>query len=185
MSWDQEVAALFSDTRPESDPEDYVLQTASVRIPWLFRIWDISQKFLFLMGNMLLAKSRNANMPDHLISVLPNTVLDPKKQPIFMGLSDKNHCFSCVKSGEGQPQLQIVERSILQLHREKKELKAFSFYSKTDGSPETCSFESAEFPNWFISTSSEPNRPIGLSPKGGTENTLFFFERKDNYFVMR
>ncbi|XP_003224250.1 interleukin-36 receptor antagonist protein [Anolis carolinensis] len=184
MSWDQEVAALFSDKSRESDPGDYELQTAKLRTPWLFRIWDISQKFLFLMGNMLLAKFQNANMPDHLISVLPNTALDPKKKPIFMGLSDKNHSFCCVKSGEGQPQLQIVERSILQLYQEKKELKPFTFYSKADGGPETCSFESAEFPNWFISTSSEPNRPIGLSPKESAENTLFFFERKDSYFMM-
>ncbi|KAH0623198.1 hypothetical protein JD844_031255 [Phrynosoma platyrhinos] len=151
MTWNQEVAPLFPVKKSEPEPEleglDIPpLKIATIKKPWLYRFWDVSQKFLFLVDNKLVANPRDSNAPEHLIAVLPNTVLDPKKQAVFMGLSDEIHTFSCVKSGEGKPQLQIVGRSIMELYRKKEELKSFSFYSKTDGSPETCSFESAEFP---------------------------------------
>lgn len=63
------------------------------------------------------------------------------------------------------------------LYKTPEKFENFTFYSKSDGRPEICTFESAVFPGWFISTSSEPNKPTGLSQKGGPENVLFYFTK--------
>ncbi|XP_063167438.1 uncharacterized protein LOC134502848 [Candoia aspera] len=111
--------------------------------PRLFRIWDISQKFLFMVNSMLIANPQDFNSPG---------------QEFMMVLDG------------------CSERDIMELYRQNERFLDFSFYSKMDGSSETCSFESAQFPGWFISTSSEPNKPIGLSQKGGTDITVFYSE---------
>ncbi|XP_062995566.1 interleukin-36 receptor antagonist protein-like [Elgaria multicarinata webbii] len=144
----------------------------------MLRLWDIEQKFLYLKNNVLVATPPYPNMPVYFMSVLVNRSLDSKKQPVFMGLENGQFTLSCVKSSEGQPQLKLVERDIMELYFKPEKQLSFTFYSKIDGSPETCSFESAEFPGWFLSTSFEPNMPVGLSHPGGTENTLFYFEKK-------
>ncbi|KAM3830436.1 interleukin-36 receptor antagonist protein-like [Vipera latastei] len=112
------------------------------------------------------------------MAVLPNNALDPRHQPIFMGLRDGSLTLSCTLSNEGQPQLHLVKRNIMELYNQNQKFLDFSFYSKTDGSLETCSFESAQFPGWFISTSFEPNKPISLGQRGGPDITLFYFETR-------
>nr|XP_020667989.1 interleukin-1 family member 10-like [Pogona vitticeps] len=176
-TWDQEIAGLFHSREPNTDFSSPDASIMSEEGPRLYRIWDVSQKTIKLMENRLIATPRSSNEPEQLIRVLPNANLDPKMQPIFMAPND-THSISCIKSGS-HPQLQLVEQKIVELYKKKENLLSFSFYSKTDGSLETCSFESAEFPGWFLSTSREPNKPVGLSQQGGTENTLFYFERKE------
>ncbi|KAK9395130.1 interleukin-36 receptor antagonist protein-like [Crotalus adamanteus] len=146
--------------------------------PRLFKLWDIDEKYLFLVNNVLVADVKSSNSPEQLMAVLPNTSLDKPRQPIFMGPENKNSCLSCVKSGNGQYQLELKEKAIKDLYWDPKNAKAFTFYSKSDGNGDTCSFESAEFPGWFLSTSSEAKKPLGLSQKGGPQNVLFYFERK-------
>ncbi|XP_032084648.1 interleukin-36 alpha-like [Thamnophis elegans] len=99
-------------------------------------------------------------------------------KPIFMAPEKKKSCLSCVKSGTGQYQIELKEKDIKELYGDPKNAKAFTFYSKEEGNGDKCTFESAEFPGWFISTSSEAKKPIGLSQKGGTQNILFYFKRK-------
>ncbi|XP_026527147.1 interleukin-36 receptor antagonist protein-like [Notechis scutatus] len=191
-SWDEEMKELFQQLRqqqayypdlnmshlkPSKTP--HVLEPLRLREPRLFRIWDISQKFLFMVNSMLIANPLDFNSPEVWMAVLPNNALDPRKQPIFMSLTDGSHTLSCTSSSEGQPQLHLVERNIMELYNQNQKFLDFSFYSKMDGSSETCSFESAQFPGWFISTSSEPNKPINLGQKGGTGITLFYFETSE------
>ncbi|XP_078235877.1 interleukin-1 family member 10-like isoform X1 [Pogona vitticeps] len=174
-TWDQEIAGLFHGR--ELKPDNFTYAPVKEEGPRFYRIWDVNQKTIILMNNRLIATPRSSNKPEQLIYVLPNTNLDPEKQPIFMAPNNRRS-LSCIKSGS-RPQLQLVEQNIVELYKKKEKLSSFSFYSKTDGSLETCSFESAEFPGWFLSTSREPNKPVGLSQQGGTENTLFYFERKE------
>ncbi|XP_070621649.1 interleukin-36 receptor antagonist protein-like [Erythrolamprus reginae] len=187
-SWDEEMKELFQQLRQQqayspdmkmshlklSKPNVYKIQR--LKGPRLFRIWDISQKFLFMVNSMLIANHLDFDSTEVWMAVLPNNALDPRQQPIFMGLMDGLHTLSCTLSSEGQPQLHLVERKLMELYNQNQQFLDFSFYSKMDGSSETCSFESAQFPGWFISTSSEPNKPINLSQKGGTDITLFYFE---------
>ncbi|XP_077775752.1 interleukin-1 family member 10-like [Podarcis muralis] len=179
-TWDQEMADLFTAFGPISGPL-HPSSTENVhmkREPWLFRFWDINQNYFFLQNNILIAAPQNSNSSDELMVVLPNHSLEEKKRPIFIGLRDKSYTLFCVKSGEGQPQLKLEERKIHQLYEKNEEFKSFTFYSKTEGNGEKCSFQSAEFPDWFISTSPEPNQPVGLSKQDGSANTLFYFEIK-------
>ncbi|KAM6431566.1 interleukin-1 family member 10-like isoform 1-T5 [Liasis olivaceus] len=167
---------LFKDYKPAPPPDE--VHTFGELTPRLFRFWDINHKFLIVMNKKLVASPNDSNSSEQLIAVLPNHALDVKQQPIFMGLPNGTHTISCVKSEEGQVQLQLTDRNIVRLYNQNEKFLDFSFYSRTDGGSETCSFESAQFPGWFISTSSEPDKPIGLSQKGGPGNILFYFERK-------
>ncbi|XP_063167526.1 interleukin-1 family member 10-like [Candoia aspera] len=178
-TWEEEMVDLFNAHKPTSghpEPSEEQAVTYAHEEPWLFKFWDLSQKFLRVVNNVLIATPQTSYSPGIFFAVIPNTALDPKNIPIFMGTG--NCAVSCTKSGDGQLQIQIVEKNIMVLYRTPEEFKNFTFYSKSDGRPEICYFESAEFPGWFISTSSEPNKPIGLSQKGGPDNILFYFEKK-------
>ncbi|XP_070621732.1 interleukin-36 receptor antagonist protein-like [Erythrolamprus reginae] len=170
-TWDEEVADLFPDSESEIRPSKEV-------DPRLYKFWDLNQKYLFLVENMLVADVKISNSPEQLIAVLPNTSLDTAQKPIFMGPENKKSCLCCVKSGNGQYQIELKEKDIKDLYLDPKNAKAFTFYSKGMDNTDTCSFESAEFPGWFLSTSTEAKKPIGLSQKGGSQNILFYFERK-------
>ncbi|KAL8173845.1 UNVERIFIED_CONTAM: hypothetical protein K2H54_027688 [Gekko kuhli] len=117
----------------------------------------------------------------YVMDVAPNLVLDSEKRPIFMGLKDRSKILSCVKSSEGLPQLQLVTGDIMGLYNRREESLEFTFYIQTEGSTTTCYFESAAFPGWFLSTSPEPNMPIGLSQQGGSDIILFYYKRKWDY----
>ncbi|XP_032084755.1 interleukin-36 alpha-like [Thamnophis elegans] len=170
-SWDEETADLFHDSKSEQVP-------LSESNPRLYKFWDINQKYLFLVENTLVADVKTSNSPEQLMAVLPNISLDSAQKPIFMAPEKKKSCLSCVKSGTGQYQIELKEKDIKELYGDPKNAKAFTFYSKEEGNGDKCTFESAEFPGWFISTSSEAKKPIGLSQKGGTQNILFYFKRK-------
>ncbi|XP_053223786.1 interleukin-36 receptor antagonist protein-like [Podarcis raffonei] len=144
--------------------------------PWLYRIWDINQKFLFLKNNMLVAAPKDGNSPDYLVAMTPNRVMDENKFPIFLGTQDGAQTLSCGESG-GQPQLTLEGKAIMDLYNDGKEHKNFTFFCKSGSSTETGSFESAAFPGWFLSTLTEPNQPIRLSHQGGAEITQFYFEK--------
>ncbi|XP_026573836.1 interleukin-1 family member 10-like [Pseudonaja textilis] len=129
------------------------------------------------MGDdMLVASPNDSNSTEQLIAVLPNNALEVRKQAIFMGIQP-NTVINCVQTEEGQLQLQLMSGDIMYLYKQNEKFLNFSFYSKTDGSGDTCSFKSAQFPGWFLSIYSEAHKPIGLSPKGGPENILFHFQR--------
>ncbi|XP_008114229.2 interleukin-36 receptor antagonist protein [Anolis carolinensis] len=176
-SWDEEMIALFCDYNPASPPRR--IRAPRETEPRLFRIWDVSQKFLILMNNILVATSRDSMTPEELLAVLPNHSLDPTLQPIFLGLNDKTHTLSCMESGDGEPLLNLVERNILDLYSSHEESKSFTFYSRSNNQQQTCCFESAAFPGWFMSTSTEINKPVRLSREGGPDITNFYCERKD------
>ncbi|XP_061448605.1 interleukin-1 receptor antagonist protein-like isoform X1 [Rhineura floridana] len=177
MTVDQKMKDLFhhfSTAKPHLDVHNEVLDK-----PWFYKIWDVDQKFLFLHNNMVLAAPRDSNSPDYLFTVTPNSGIKEKENifPIFIGTHNGARTLSCVESGGGQPQLNLEDRGIMDLYREKQELKSFTFFCKSGSSKETGSFQSAAFPGWFISTSSEPNKPISLSHQGGAEITEFYFEK--------
>nr|XP_056716781.1 interleukin-36 receptor antagonist protein-like [Euleptes europaea] len=169
---DQEMADLFHNFGKKKDAFSIV----SLEEPWFYRIWDTNQKFLFLQNGELVAAPNNTNAEDQLMAVTPNQVIDASKRPIFMGTKDKKNILT-VKSS-GRPQLQLVAGDIMELYKKKEESTEFTFYNQTKGSETTCSFESATSPGWFLSTSPEPNKPLGLSQGGGSDITLFYIERK-------
>ncbi|CAI5795684.1 interleukin-36 alpha-like [Podarcis lilfordi] len=172
MTVDQKMRDLFHHF-PKPDPS---LQLGS---PWLYRIWDINQKFLFLKNNMLVAAPKDGNSPDYLVAMTPNRGITPKDGntfAVFLGTQDGAQSLSCGEPG-GQPQLTLEGKGIMQLYNDGKEHKNFTFFCKSGSSTETGSFESAAFPGWFLSTLTEPNQPIRLSHQGGSEITQFYFDK--------
>ncbi|XP_015272545.1 PREDICTED: interleukin-36 receptor antagonist protein-like [Gekko japonicus] len=168
---DQEMADLFHNFGKTGE-----MGITALEEPWLYKIWDTNQKFLFLQNGLLQAAPLNSNSEDQVIAVVPNQILDQSKRPIFMGTKDGKHVLN-VQSGD-RPQLQLAGKDIMGLYKNKEEAKEFTFYNQTKGSEVTCSFESAASPGWFLSTASEPNKPLGLSQGGGSDITLFYIERK-------
>ncbi|XP_015682303.1 interleukin-36 alpha [Protobothrops mucrosquamatus] len=164
ISWEKQMEDLFNAFRPT--PDSSVPTTEKAEQPWKFKFWDISNQFLSVVNNKLIATPQNSNSPESSFDVVPNTSLDSKRNPIFIGA---NNCvLSCIKSGDGQLQLQLMEENIMKLYTTPENFKNFTFYSRSEGRPEICTFESAEFPSWFLSTSSDSNKPIGLNKKRRT-----------------
>uniref|UniRef100_A0A670K140 Interleukin-36 alpha-like n=1 Tax=Podarcis muralis TaxID=64176 RepID=A0A670K140_PODMU len=161
----QEMKDLFNHFK-KPPPGTVVIQ--SLPDPWYFKIWDINQKYLLLVGDQLLSAPRNSNSPEGLIAVVPDKIIgekDDRTSAIFMGKEDGQRTLSCVEVG-GQPRLKLVGEKIMDLYNKKQESKNFSFLCKTASGKETGSFESVAFPGWFLSSSPEPNKPIGLSQQG-------------------
>ncbi|KAM3830977.1 interleukin-1 family member 10-like [Vipera latastei] len=144
--------------------------------PWNFQMWDIEQKYLFFEKNQLIAAPLESRLSEQLMAVVPNNNLDYKKYPIFLGLTGKCLALNCLLSVNGEPQLQILESNIMDLYRSNGLFKDYSFYVETNGSKMNCSFESAAFPGWFLSTSIQPNKPLGLCKRGGPKIITFYFE---------
>ncbi|XP_032080549.1 interleukin-36 alpha-like [Thamnophis elegans] len=175
MSWEKQMEDLFKAFKPKRDSSSYI--PAAAEKPWQFQFWDINNTFLRVVDKVLMTTPQISNSPGCSFDVVPNTALDSTRNPIFMGAD--NHVVSCIKSDDGQLQIQLMEEDIMRVYKTPEKFKNFTFYSTSDGKPEICTFESAEFPGWFISSSSEPNKPIGLNQKGGPENILFYFTKID------
>ncbi|XP_033028400.1 uncharacterized protein LOC117060294 [Lacerta agilis] len=173
MTVDQKMKDLFHHFPKPDHSKPHIV---TLDKPWLYRVWDINQKFLFLKNNMLVAAPKDGNSPDYLVAITPNTANHENKFPIFLGTQDGAQTLSCGESG-GQPQLTLEGKAIMDLYNDGKEHKNFTFFCIIGSSTETGSFESAAFPGWFLSTSPEPNQPIRLSRQGGTEITQFYFEK--------
>nr|XP_003224252.1 PREDICTED: interleukin-36 receptor antagonist protein isoform X2 [Anolis carolinensis]XP_016851105.1 PREDICTED: interleukin-36 receptor antagonist protein isoform X2 [Anolis carolinensis] len=172
----EEMADLFHEF---PNPKDTVT-TAELAKPWNYQIWDLSQKYLSLSNNTLVAAPKGSNSPEEVLAVVPNRGFENSSStifPIFMGLQDGNRVLSCIETG-AQPQISIMEEGIMKLYKNVQPFKNFTFLNHPEDSQQTCSFESAAFPGWFLSTSTEPNKPIGLSRKGGAEIATFYFIKK-------
>ncbi|XP_077162384.1 interleukin-36 receptor antagonist protein-like [Paroedura picta] len=152
--------------------------SAKLLSPRNISIRDINQQTISLLNNILLAVPHHASLPEHVIAVVPNPVLDSEKHPIFMGLQNGTEMLCCVKPYEGLPQLQLVREDIMDLYNKQEESLEFTFHLQGKESKTTYCFESAAFPGWFLSTSPEPNKPLGLSQQGGSDTILFYLKWK-------
>ncbi|XP_008055300.1 interleukin-1 beta [Carlito syrichta] len=92
------------------------------------------------------------------------------KMPVALGLKEKNLYLSCVMKGE-KPILQL--ESIDPKNYPKKKMEKRFVFNKIE-IKDKVEFESAQFPNWYISTSQAENMPVFLGDtKGGQDITDF------------
>nr|Q865X8.1 RecName: Full=Interleukin-1 beta; Short=IL-1 beta; Flags: Precursor [Lama glama]BAC75381.1 interleukin 1 beta [Lama glama] len=95
------------------------------------------------------------------------------KTPVVLGLKEKNLYLSCVMKGD-KPTLQLEALDPKSYPRKNME-KRFVFY-KTE-IKDRVEFESALYPNWYISTSTAEQRPVFLGQsRGGQDITDFTME---------
>ncbi|XP_004633197.1 interleukin-1 beta [Octodon degus] len=87
------------------------------------------------------------------------------KIPVALGLKGKNLYLSCVMKDD-KPVLQLESVDGKQYPKKKME-KRFVFNKITSKS--TVEFESAQFPNWYISTSQAEHMPVFLGKNNGQD----------------
>ncbi|XP_037383710.1 interleukin-1 beta isoform X2 [Talpa occidentalis] len=92
------------------------------------------------------------------------------KIPVALGLKDKNLYLSCVMK-DGKPTLQL-ETVDPKMYPKKKMEERFVF-NKT-AIKEHFEFESAQFPNWYISTSQAEQMPLFLGNTRGNQDITDF-----------
>ncbi|KAG8509689.1 Interleukin-1 beta [Galemys pyrenaicus] len=92
------------------------------------------------------------------------------KIPVALGLKDKNMYLSCVVK-DGKPTLQL-ER-VDPKNYPKKRMEERFIFNKT-AIKEHFEFESAQFPNWYISTSQAEELPVFLGNTRGNQDITDF-----------
>nr|3LTQ_A Chain A, Interleukin-1 beta [Homo sapiens] len=92
------------------------------------------------------------------------------KIPVALGLKEKNLYLSCVLKDD-KPTLQL--ESVDPKNYPKKKMEKRFVFNKIEINNKL-EFESAQFPNWYISTSQAENMPVFLGgTKGGQDITDF------------
>ncbi|XP_054853999.1 interleukin-1 beta-like [Eublepharis macularius] len=132
-----------------------------------YDIQDIKQKFLVLNEPaQLMAMHLQGSNIHHAVKLKMAVYRskDTVKNPIALGIKGTGLCLSCVPKGEGQPELQLEEANILR-NIDKSKLGRFIFNRVDIGN--TTRFEAADFPGWFICTSSQSNEAVGMTNQLG------------------
>lgn len=160
----------------ESPKGDMATITAQ-ESPGFHSVRDSQQMVWVLKGMSLIAVPSSSNVEPVTICSVPCTDTkyrhDEKGSLIYLGIKDVDLCLFCANIDD-QPTLQLKEKQIMALYREKNVQEPFLFLRHVEGS--TSSFESFAFPGWFIATSSEVEQPVTLTQdRGKTYNTDFYF----------
>ncbi|XP_034975760.1 interleukin-1 beta [Zootoca vivipara] len=132
-------------------------------------IRDVNQKSLVLNGTTQLVAlelqqadiSREARVKMYVYR--PKIEEGVAKIPIALKIKGKELYLSCVQSGD-QPALQLEEASI-EGDLDKSDKGRFLFYRVAVG--DYTRFESAAFPQWYICTSAQVNKAVGVTNRIG------------------
>ncbi|XP_043837171.1 interleukin-36 alpha-like [Dromiciops gliroides] len=145
--------------------------------PVVTGIHDIHQQIWVLQGKSLIATSQSDGVIPVKLDILPCRSTDSlegnKGNPIYIGIKDHLLCLSCVES-EGHAILKLEKKDIMELYNTQKAEKSFVFYQNATDS--TSTFESAAYPGWFICTSVEKRKPIGMTEDLGKDNIAFYLD---------
>ncbi|XP_072492869.1 interleukin-36 alpha-like [Notamacropus eugenii] len=164
----------------ESSREEHSMQQPRVREqPYFLEIRDSYQHVLVLQEKTLIAVPYDGMVKPITLTIAPcrdESLERNRGNPIYLGIEDHQLCLCCAASG-GQPVLQLEEREIMELYRAPKAEKSFVFYQNANGI--TSTFESANYPGWFISSSREMRKPIRMTKDVGNDNIDFFLNVRD------
>ncbi|XP_004475801.2 interleukin-1 beta [Dasypus novemcinctus] len=141
------------------------------------RLRDVEQKCMVLSGPCeLQALHLNGDNVSRQVLFCMSFVqgeVSREKIPVALGIKEKSLYLSCVMR-DGKPTLQL-ETVDPRSHPKKKMEKRFVFYKLEI--KDKVEFESAEFPNWYISTSQEEEMPVFLgNSRGGRDIVDFTLE---------
>ncbi|XP_049713388.1 interleukin-1 beta [Elephas maximus indicus] len=141
------------------------------------RLRDIDQKCLVLSGPYeLQALHLNEQDIDRQVVFSMTFVqgeISQEKTPVALGLKGKNVYLSCMMN-DGKPTLQL-ETVDPKLYPKRRMEKRFVFNKLQV--KDKLEFESAEYPNWYISTSQVEEMPVFLgNTRGGQDITDFTME---------
>ncbi|XP_052039559.1 interleukin-1 beta [Apodemus sylvaticus] len=157
------------------DDEDVLLHDAPIR-QLHCRLRDEQQKSLVLCEpcelKALHLNGQNINQQVVFSMSFVHGETSNDKIPVVLGLRGKNLYLSCVMK-DGTPTLQLESVDPKQ-HPKKKMEKRFVF-NKIEVKTKM-EFESAQFPNWYISTSQAEHKPVFLGNNSGQDIIDFTME---------
>ncbi|XP_048369196.1 interleukin-36 receptor antagonist protein-like [Sphaerodactylus townsendi] len=153
---------------PEEVPESIQLRSYSLR--------DVDQKGLYLQDRNLIAAPLQGDnsAQEEILSVLPNRYMDRARIPLILGVKGGSQGISCGKDND--PKLQLEDTNLIHLFYNEEEAKRFTFFKHYNG---THTFESANYPGWYLCSPLEAHNPLTLTNHPGEVNlTDFHFQRK-------
>ncbi|XP_060043242.1 interleukin-36 gamma-like isoform X2 [Erinaceus europaeus] len=153
--------------------------TLAMPRPISMDISDLNQQVLVLQGETLVAVPRKDDVNPVTVIFMPcrhKESFDHRKgNVIYLGIQNPEMCLFC-EDIEGKPILQLKAQKILDLYSNNEPVKPFLFYHSQNG--RTSTFESVDFPDYFIA-SSEKDQPLCITNnKGEQYNTSFYFSSK-------
>ncbi|XP_054895171.1 interleukin-1 beta-like [Poeciliopsis prolifica] len=110
------------------------------------------------------------------IHLSPDTGLG---QPVVLGIRDTNLYLCCDKVGD-KPTLHLEEvedKTSLSEISADSDMRRFLFY-KRDTGLNVSTLMSALFPNWYISTAAENNRPVAMCQESASRYRTFCIQRQ-------
>ncbi|MEQ2283684.1 hypothetical protein AMECASPLE_014099 [Ameca splendens] len=110
------------------------------------------------------------------VHVRPNPEMG---QPVVLGIRDTDFYLSCHKNGD-KPTLHLEEvedKTSLSEISSESEMRRFLFY-KQDTGLNISTLMSALFPDWYISTATQNNKPVEICQKNAARHITFSIQRQ-------
>ncbi|KAM6930403.1 interleukin-1 beta [Xenentodon cancila] len=101
-------------------------------------------------------------------------------QPVALGIKDTNLYLSCHMDGD-KPTLHleaVEDKRSLSTISKGSEMERFLFY-KRDTGLNISTLMSAQFPNWYISTATQDNKPVEMCQESASRYRTFCFQRQN------
>ncbi|XP_047601786.1 interleukin-36 beta-like [Lutra lutra] len=154
----------------------------AVEFPRIFGVHDSQQMVWILRENSLIATPFSSNVKPVSLDLITCTDKEfhdaGKGNPVYLGIKGNHLCFFCAEI-QGQPTLQLKEKKIMDMSKEKKAQKPFLFFHSREGS--TSTFQSVSYPDWFIATSKMAGQPVILTKERGKNYTTNFYLEPEDY----
>ncbi|VCX31333.1 unnamed protein product, partial [Gulo gulo] len=160
----------------------HLLSYRSVEFPRVFGVHDSRQMVWILRENSLIANPFSSNVKPVSLDLITCTDKEfhdvGKGNPVYLGIKGNHLCLFCAEI-QGQPTLQLKEKKIMDMSKEKKAQKPFLFFHSREGS--TSTFQSVSYPDWFIATSKMAGQPVILTKERGKNYTTNFYLEPEDY----
>lgn len=151
-----------------------------------FNVTDSQKRSLVLVRNSmeLHAMMLQGGSDNRKVQLNMSTYVHPtpstEARPVALGIKDTNLYLSCQKDGDSDPTLHLEEvtdkDSLLRISSE-SDMVRFLFY-KRDSGLNISTLMSASFPNWYISTAQQNNKPVEMCQETAPRYRSFNIQRQ-------
>ncbi|XP_028269439.1 interleukin-1 beta-like [Parambassis ranga] len=140
---------------------------------------SLVQNSMELHAVMLQGGSTDRKVHLNMSTYVPPTTPSTNAWPVALGIKDTDLYLSCHKDG-GNPTLcleEVTNKDSLRQIGSQSEMVRFLFY-KQDTGVNNSTLMSARYPNWYISTAEENNKPVEMCQETARRHRTFNIERQ-------